>query len=331
MANNKNKKKVVTLFRFIFTIACVGIALGVGISKVGWDNILNGNIDLVINEANQILEEIGGFQTVNPNGDSQNVYVPVSGELDIYVFDVGQADSIFVGNDGKYLLIDAGNSGDGELIVSQLEHMGISEFEYVIGTHPHEDHIGGMVDIVENFTIKNFYMPDSDYDSATYKNLRKALDKKKVRNTEPNVGDVFYVGNAKCEIMAVDGKNEDANLTSIVVEISYGEHKFLFMADAETENEEIRMWNDIDILKVGHHGSSTSTSEDFMAQIKPEVALISVGKDNDYGHPHKEIVEIFNEYEVDVYRTDKLGTLHVTSDGEEYKVETLDIHLDGNK
>lgn len=305
----------------------------------------------IFNEQDVISQNIYIDQDYNENTDSENVNKTTSkgnttvsnkidnsieenvnsNNLDIYVFDVGQADSILVSCNGKYMLIDAGNNADGKLIVKELQDMGITTIDYLIGTHAHEDHIGGMDDVIDIFNIKNFYMPSKQYTSATYKSVVKSANNKNLKIVSPKIGDKFNLGNAVCEVMSIDNTADELNLTSIVIEVTHGENKFLFMGDAEIENEESRLWDDVDVLKVGHHGSRTSTSEDFIEQTKPEVAIISLGKNNSYGHPHKEVKELLEEYDISIYRTDTEGTIHVVSDGEKYKIDSLDIHLDGDK
>lgn len=253
------------------------------------------------------------------------------GELKVYVFDVGQADCILVESNNSYMMIDAGNNPDGKLIVKQLKEMGITKIDYLVGTHPHEDHIGGLDNILKNFEVGVLYMPAHEYDSATYRDVIKAANNSNVENIAPKLGHVFYVGDAKCEIMAIDNEDEDPNINSIIIEMTHGKNKFLFTGDAEIENEERRLWNDVDVLKVAHHGSSTSSSEDFMEQVRPEIALISVGTDNSYGHPHKETMELLESYDMDIYRTDTQGTIIVTSNGADCTVETFEtIDLEGN-
>lgn len=293
------------------------------IDNIGFDNPSSGNEENISGNVENTLPDISSNVSNNTN---ENV-----GNLDIYYFDVGQADSILLRCDDQNMLIDAGNNADGKLIVNELKSMGVDTIDYLIGTHAHEDHIGGLDDVIDNFNIENFYMPSKEYTSATYKSVLKSAENKNLEIVAPKIGDKFTLGSATCEVMSIDNDAKELNLTSIVIEVTNGDNKFLFTGDAEIENEEKRLWNDIDVLKVGHHGSRTSTSEDFIEQTKPEVAVISLGEGNSYGHPHKETMDLLNEYNVTIYRTDTQGTIHITSDGENYNIETLDIHLDGDK
>lgn len=214
-------------------------------------------------------------------------------KLNVLFLDVGQADCILITLNEKTMLIDAGNKNDGEKIVSAIKGLGITKLDYVIGTHVHEDHIGGMSYIVDSFDIDKFYLPYNTTNTTNYyEKLLNSLVNKNMNINQLNIGDTLNLGNASCEIMLVrNDEPENTNEESIVVELTYGTQKFLFMGDAEESNEISRTWNDIDVLKVGHHGSNTSSAEKFLNQVLPEIAIISVGEGNSYGLPKERILK----------------------------------------
>lgn len=262
---------------------------------------------------------------------SENINIEPS-KLNILFFDVGQADCELIISNGQTLLIDAGNSRDGEKIVNAIRGLGISRLDYVVGTHVHEDHTGGMSYIVDSFDIGTFYLPYNTTSTTNfYKKLSTSLTNKKMTITEANIGDKFTVGETNCEIMSVDNSEpENINEESIVIEMSFGTQKYLFMGDAEKVNEDKRQWNDIDVLKVGHHGSNTSSSQKFLEQVLPEISIISVGKDNSYGLPKDKILERLNKIGSTIYRTDNDGTIQLISDGNTNKIVKVNLSLDGN-
>lgn len=262
---------------------------------------------------------------------SENINIEPS-KLNILFFDVGQADCQLIISNGQTLLIDAGNSRDGEKIVNAIRGLGISRLDYVVGTHVHEDHTGGMSYIVDSFDIGTFYLPYNTTSTTNfYKKLLTSLTNKNMTITEANIGDKFTVGETNCEIMSVDNSEpENINEESIVIEMSFGTQKYLFMGDAEKVNEDKRQWNDIDVLKVGHHGSNTSSSQKFLEQVLPEISIISVGKDNSYGLPKDKILERLNKIGSTIYRTDNDGTIQLISDGNTNKIVKVNLSLDGN-
>ena len=242
----------------------------------------------------------------------------------IHYLDVGQGDSIFIElPQNKSMLIDASTGAYGEGIADYIEDKGYSKIDYLVATHPHADHIGGMEDVVEEFEIGEIYMPKASTTTKTYKNLLTAIKKKGNKINTAKAGVSIYSGSGiNIQILAPNSTSyEDLNNYSVVIKLTYGKKSFLFMGDAEMLSEdEITADVSADILKVGHHGSSTSTSEDFINRVNPEYAVISCGKDNSYGHPHKETMATLKKYDVEVLRTDTMGTIIATTDGTDLEI-----------
>lgn len=255
-----------------------------------------------------------------------NTNVVEGQDVVVKFFDVGQADSILVQSAGVNMLIDAGTNNMGNTVVQNLKDLGITKINYLVGTHPHEDHIGGMDDVINNFEIGTIYMPKVQTNTKTFEDVLDAISNKGLTITTPEVGYVFEVGNTKCEVMCAGTgtteENSNLNLSSIVIRMVYGEESFLFMGDAEEKNESSRQWSQTTVLKVGHHGSDTSSSESFLNQVKPEISVISVGINNTYGHPKKTTLDKLNALETSIYRTDQNGTITITCDGTNCVVTT---------
>lgn len=257
------------------------------------------------------------------------------GELKVHYINVGQADSILITQGGKNMLIDAGNNADSALVVDYLKKQGISKLDYVIGTHPHEDHIGGLDTVINVFDIGTIYMPKVTSTTETYKDVITAISNKGKKITVPNVGSTFNVGDAVATILAPNNSSyADINNYSIAIKLKFGNNSFIFMGDAEdiSEGEILAKQLDLeaDVLKVGHHGSSSSTTQAFLNKVNPKYAVISVGKGNDYGHPHKSTMDRLKAKGVTVYRTDENGTIVATSNGSNITFNTNPGSYNGN-
>ena len=235
----------------------------------------------------------------------------------IQFIDVGEADCILINNNKQYALIDAGNNKDGNKLVSYFKSIGIEKFQYVIGTHAHEDHIGGMDNIIKNFEIKHFYMPNVEVDMITYQEIKKELQKKNILYETPKLDNTLTLSNAKIKVLSIGDDKEDINSTSIVLKVTYQNTSYLLMADATSDVEQKILNKNIqsDLIKIGHHGSNHSSSATFLNKVKPKYAIISVGTPNDYGFPKKVTLDKLERIGANILRTDELGTIIASSDG----------------
>lgn len=240
-------------------------------------------------------------------------------ELTVHYLDVGQGDCILAECDGEYMLIDAGDNDQGTKIQNYLTKQGVKKLKYAVGTHPDADHIGGLDVILYKFACGTVMMPDMTKDTATYRDVVDTMKQKKYKNTVPEPGDSFKLGSAVCTVLGPTKSYEDANNNSIVLMVEHGENRFLFMGDAEEEEEAdiLKSGADVeaDVLKAGHHGSRYSSSKKFLEAVSPEYAVISCGENNSYGHPHAETLNNLRAMGVEVFRSDEQGTIVAVSDG----------------
>ena len=270
--------------------------------------------------------------TGNQNDNLNSILNEPSENLLIEYIDVGQADSslIYLPN-GEIMLIDAGGNSTANKLSEYLsEEKGIEKIDYLIGTHPHEDHIGGLDVIINNFDIGELYMPKlADSSVPTTKTYNDVLDSIINKNLKANQGiagvNIINEDDLKIDIIAPNNeKYSDLNNYSIAIKITYGEKSFLFMGDAEelSENEILENGYDVkaDVIKCGHHGSHSSSSEEFINAVNPDYAIISCGVDNSYGHPHSETLENFENHNITYYRTDKQGTIYLHCDGRKINI-----------
>ena len=251
---------------------------------------------------------------------SANVDSSALGEsLEVHYIDVGQADSVLIRLGDKSMLIDAGNVEDGPDVVRYIKQLGIKVLDTVVVTHAHEDHAGGMSNVIENFTVKKVYSPVKEYDSACFRRFVDSAEKQ-CGVTIGKRGMEWSVGTAQVKALwPIDATDEDTNNTSMVLKLTYGDISYLFTGDLEHDAETrlVEKNDDLsaDVLKVGHHGSDTSSSYLFLRTVMPQIAVISVGEGNTYGHPHKEVLERYEQAEIRVFRTDEVGTVIISTDG----------------
>ena len=245
---------------------------------------------------------------------------PAKSSFSVHFIDVGQADAALVECDGHYMLIDGGNKADSSIIYSVLKKAAVPKLDIVVGTHAHEDHIGGLPGAFNYTTADITLCPVKNYDSNAFEDFAKYATQKGGGITVPKKGDTYSLGSSTVKILGVNG-GSDTNDTSIVLRIDYGKTSFLFTGDAEREAEQAILSTSADlsatVLKVGHHGSDTSTSYPFLREIMPKYAVISVGSGNSYGHPTEDTLSRLRDADVKVFRTDMQGDIFCTSDGKE--------------
>ncbi|MBE6701295.1 MAG: MBL fold metallo-hydrolase [Ruminococcaceae bacterium] len=253
------------------------------------------------------------------NTETTENIAPENCNFEVHFIDVGQADASLILCDGQSMLIDGGNAEDSSLIYSYLKERNVDVINYMIATHAHEDHIGGLPGALSFANVERAFCPSLTYDSKVFDTFLNYLEKENVTLEVPKSGDSFELGSSKVEILSCDTEQKDENNKSIVLKITYGDTSFLFTADAEREAEEKILDSNFDlksdVLKVGHHGSENSTTYPFLREIMPKYAVISVGADNDYGHPTKEALSRLRDADVKVFRTDIQGTIVCKSDG----------------
>ena len=261
---------------------------------------------------------------VSFNGDSERAFQ--KGMLNVHFLDVGQGDSIFIElPDEKTMLIDAGENYHGEGIKNYIGDCGYSKIDYLVATHPHSDHIGSMAYIVRNMDIGSAYMPKAAANTKIYENLLESISDKGLKITSAKVGlTIAEESDYTINVVAPVTIDEDnLNNSSAVIKLTYKDNTFLFTGDAEKkELETITADISSDVLKVGHHGSTTSTTEEFPYEVNPTYAVISAGENNSYGHPHKETLELLEEFNCRVYSTDIDKTVVFSSDGKTISVKS---------
>jgi len=244
------------------------------------------------------------------------------GTLEVHYIDVGQGDATLIKCGSHAMLIDGGNNNKGTTVQLYLKKQGVESLDYVIGTHPDADHIGGLDVIVYKYNCDTVIMPDYEKDTKTYQELVDVIHDKNMKITYPVVGEQYALGEAKFTIIAPNSNSYggNANDYSVAILLEYGKNRFLFTGDAEETSEAEMLTNGIDIsadvYKVAHHGSRSASTQEFLNAVHPKYAVISCGEGNSYGHPHAEVLNRLRSMGVEVFRTDEQGSIIASSDGE---------------
>lgn len=267
--------------------------------------------------------------TITEKSKNHRVQESLEGIAISYI-DVGQGDSILIKCKKDAMLIDAGENDKGDTVVSYLESQNVNHLKYAVGTHPHSDHIGGMDTVIDSIKTDTFICPDTTYSTKTWNDVLSSCKYNNTKVTYAVPQKSYKLGDAIFTILHPEknGIYSDCNNFSVVVKVTYGERAFLFTGDAEELSEEEMLNNgynlQADVLKIGHHGSHSSTERAFLNAVDPSVAIISCGENNEYGHPHRETLKLLEDEDIEVHRTDSEGTVVVTSDGDNLAVTSSD-------
>ncbi|WP_115642426.1 ComEC/Rec2 family competence protein [Clostridium putrefaciens] len=262
--------------------------------------------------------------SINTSGDGENN--SNTDNLKVHYIDVGQGDSILVQYKDKNMLIDAGPKSSSDKLINYLKGVGVKNINILIATHPHEDHIGGMVAVLNTFPVEKFYAPKKTNTTKVFENMVSKLKEKDLKINVAKSGVVLdFAEDITATLIAPNSADyENINNYSASLKLTYGKNSFLFMGDAEKVSEKEILQKNLDIssdvIKLGHHGSSTSSSKDFLDKVNPKYAIVSCAKGNDYGHPHKEIIKDMEKRNITVYRTDLQENIVISSDGKNIKV-----------
>lgn len=270
--------------------------------------------------------------SANPSGQTTGQPKPTatgqpSGELAVHFIDVGQADSILIKTADRAMLIDAGDGADAAAIRQYLQNQRVSRLDYLILTHPHADHIGSAASIIRSMEIGKILMPEVTHTTQAFEDVLVAVRDRAMKITSPTVGIEYELGDGRFTILAPnDSGYEDLNNYSIVLRLTHGQTSFLFMGDAQNASESQMLSNgllvDSDVIKIGHHGSSSSTTAALLSKVTPSAAVVLCGKGNSYGHPAADTMARLEAGNVYVYRTDESGSIVAISDGKDIRFST---------
>ena len=309
----KNNKRTIKTISIIFLLLVSVCTISLNIDTDFTENILG------LVAIDDILEDEGIKTNYNYDFKSED------SNLKIYFIDVGQADAILINIGSEYALVDAGSESTEEKLISYLSSFNITKFKYIFGTHAHEDHIGGMDKVISNFECENIIFPNVSASTITFERFIDSVTKKNKHLIEARAFDIYNLGNVEIKVLWPNASStyDNQNNYSIVLKITYKDVSYLLTGDMEVlvENELLKNNVDVrsDVLKIAHHGSATSTSVKFLNAVNPNYAIISVGENNDYGHPKSAILERLSIRNITVYRTDINGTIISETDGRNIK------------
>lgn len=297
MKKDKNSKKTLKIFIILVVIFIILFIL----DEVFFTHNTEKNNNIIENNVITQDKEQGNIEQEN--------------KLSVFFIETGQADSILLTNKDQSMLIDAGSDSREQEVVDFIKNKGITKLNYVFGTNTKEEHIGGLDEVVKNFETENIYLPNIQVDEENFKDAVIAIQDKGLKIKSPEEGYTFKIGDAICEVMSAKIDPEDINYSSIIIKVTYGNKSFLFMSDAETKTETEGKWSKVDVLKVGNHGLDTSSSVEFLDQVKPEVAVIMSEIE-----PEQETLDRLQKIGSTVYKTNQNGTITITTDGDKLEV-----------
>ena len=284
------------------------------------ETVLQDDADII--ESNEVeLQQDDSAQQAEEEPIEVEEVVQSVDEGKIHFINTGNSDAILIENNSQFALIDTGDTDDDDKLKSYLQRQGVKRLEYLVLTHYHADHIGGADTVITDFEVGITLVPNGDADTKVYRDYITALSNKGLQPSVPLESSIFNLGSATLTFYNTAGGNSNENNNSLVVLYENGEDRALFTGDAEAEVESKLSVGDIELLKVGHHGSKTSSSISFINQLQPEYAVILTGQPNQYGHPHEETLSLFESKGIPVYRTDEQGDIVFTSTGHGFETE----------
>lgn len=332
----KNFVSVAIVFAIILGFFCFGGSVGIGedgTPYINFDGIWKNAGNALGDAAGDLLDGFVGsvsdsdtikdlLPDTNKNPTLIAPDIPEDSSFQIHYIDVGQADATLIICDDNAMLIDGGNNDDGPAVVAYLTSLGITELDLVVGTHAHEDHIGGLDDVIEAFPTEQVWYPDYIHGTYTETSFLDAAKERNITPYQPEPGTTYTLGSAICQVVGpINLDTDEPNNTSIVIRVLYGDTAFLFCGDAEFDEESaiLEAGYDIscDVLRVAHHGSDSSTKYRWVKAAAADYAVISVGTGNSYGHPTETTLSILEDADMKVYRTDLQGHIVCISNGTE--------------